>query len=96
MFWTAVTSMFFSEKQKPKRPVYETQMGTFGISAIEPKLIVPANEVKTFHTEVTLQSEISILSVNPHMHLLGKTFWAFALGPQKDTIPLIKINKWDD
>ncbi len=85
----------FFRKTKPKRPVFETQMGTFGISAIEPKLIVPANEIKTFHTKVTLQSEISILSVNPHMHLLGKTFWAFALGPQNDTIPLIKINKWD-
>ena len=29
------------------------------------------------------------------MHLIGKTFWAFALKPNGDTIPLIKIKKWD-
>ncbi|MBK8367569.1 MAG: hypothetical protein IPL10_09175 [Bacteroidetes bacterium] len=26
---------------------------------------------------------------------MGKSFWAFALTPAGDTIPLIKINKWD-
>ena len=29
------------------------------------------------------------------MHLLGKTFWAFAINNNGDTIPLIRINKWD-
>lgn len=38
---------------------------------------------------------MSLLTINPHMHLLGKTFLAYALTPQKDTIPLIRINKWD-
>lgn len=80
---------------KPQRPVFETQLGTFGISKIEPELILHPNKVETFHTEVTLNGDASILSVNPHMHLLGKSFWAFALTPKGDTIPLIKIKKWD-
>ncbi len=80
---------------KPKRPIYETQLGTFGISKIEPELILLPNKVQTFHTSTTLKNDISLLSVNPHMHLLGKSFWAFALSPNRDTIPLIKINKWD-
>ncbi|MBC7695518.1 MAG: hypothetical protein H7141_08750 [Burkholderiales bacterium] len=80
---------------KPKRPVFETQMGTFGISKIEPELILHPNKVETFHTQATMNNDISLLSVNPHMHLLGKSFWAFALQPSGDTIPLIKINKWD-
>ena len=29
------------------------------------------------------------------MHLIGKSFWAFAVKSNGDTIPLIKINKWD-
>ena len=29
------------------------------------------------------------------MHLIGKSYWAFAIPPSGDTIPLIKINKWD-
>jgi hypothetical protein len=85
----------FFRKTPPKRPVFETQMGTFGISPIEPKLIVPANEIKTFHTKVQIQSDISVLSVNPHMHLIGKSFVAYALPPSGDTIKLVRINKWD-
>ncbi len=80
---------------KPKRPVYETQLGTFGISKIEPELVLHPNKIETFHTQATLHNDISILSVNPHMHLLGKSFWAFAVTQKGDTIPLIKIKKWD-
>lgn len=80
---------------KPKRPIYETQLGTFGVSEIEPELVLHPNKIETFHTKATLDADISILSVNPHMHLLGKSFWAFAVKPNGDTIPLIKIHKWD-
>jgi hypothetical protein len=85
----------FFRKGPPKRAVYETQMGTFGISRIEPELVVPPNEIKTFHTSVKIENDISVLSVNPHMHLIGKTFTAYALPPQGDTIKLVRINKWD-
>jgi hypothetical protein len=85
----------FFRKTPPKRPVYESQLGTFGISKIEPALIIPPNEIKTFHTRASIHTDISILSVNPHMHLIGKTFVAYALPPQGDTIKLVRINKWD-
>jgi hypothetical protein len=85
----------FFRRSPPKRLTYETQLGTFGISKIEPELIVPPNEIKTFHTQATIHADISILSVNPHMHLIGKTFVAYALPPKGDTIKLVRINKWD-
>jgi hypothetical protein len=85
----------FFRKTPIERPIKETQMGTFGISKIEPEFVIPPNEIKTFHTSFTLSNAISMLSVNPHMHLIGKTFWAFAMKQNGDTIPLIKINKWD-
>jgi hypothetical protein len=85
----------FFRKDPVQRRISETQLGTFGISPIEPNFIIPPNEVKTFHTQLTLTSPISLLSVNPHMHLIGKSFWAFALKPDGDTIPLIRIRKWD-
>lgn len=85
----------FYRKTPIQRPVTETQLGTFGIAPIEPEFIIPPNEIKTFTTQTTLSSDISMLSVNPHMHLIGKSFWAFALKPNGDTIPIIKINKWD-
>ncbi len=85
----------FFRKDPIKRPIKETQLGTFGVSKIEPEFIIPPNEVKTFHTQATIERTISMLSINPHMHLIGKTFWAFALKTNGDTIPLIKIKKWD-
>ncbi len=86
-------NLFFGPK--PIRPIQETQLGTFGIAPTEPKFDIPANTVKTFMSRWTTPADISILSVNPHMHLLGKTFWAYAVSLQGDTIKLIKINKWD-
>ena len=85
----------FYRKSPIERPVIESQLGTFGISKIEPEFIIPPNQVKTFSTQTKLSKTISLLSINPHMHLIGKTFWAFALKPNGDTVPLIKINKWD-
>jgi hypothetical protein len=85
----------FFRKDPIKRPIKETQLGTFGVSKIEPEFVIPPNEVKTFHTKATIEKPISMLSINPHMHLIGKTFWAFALKPNGDTIPLIKIRKWN-
>lgn len=85
----------FFRKDPIKRPIKETQLGTFGVSKIDPEFVIPPNEIRTFHTQATIEKPISMLSVNPHMHLIGKAFWAFALKPNGDTIPLIKIRKWD-
>jgi len=85
----------FYRKTPIERRVTETQLGTFGVSKIEPEFVIPPEQIKTFHTFMTISTPISVLSVNPHMHLIGKTFWAFALKQNGDTVPLIRINKWD-
>ncbi|MBI2269646.1 MAG: cytochrome c [Bacteroidetes bacterium] len=85
----------FFDKEAPKRPTLELQLGTLGVSEIIPPLVIPPNEIKTFYTRTVAPMDMSILTINPHMHLLGKTFWAYALTPQGDTIPLIRIKKWD-
>lgn len=87
-------NIFFA-REAPKRPLLELQMGTLGVSKIIPPLVIPPNEVKTFRTQVELSKDISIVTINPHMHLLGRSFWAFAVKPDGDTIPLIRIPKWD-
>jgi hypothetical protein len=79
----------------PKRPVSEFQIGTLGITPVVPELIVPPNEVKKFTIKATMPDDISIVSIVPHMHLIGKSFLAYAVKPSGDTIPLIRINKWD-
>lgn len=87
-------NVFFSPIP-PKRPIHELQLGTFGIAPIEPALVIPPNEVKTFHTQWIVPEDISLLSVNPHMHLIGKSMLAYALTPANDTIRIIKIDKWN-
>ena len=87
-------NIYFSNTP-PKRQIQETQLGTFGISEIIPPLIIPPNQIKSFKTSAIITKDISILTINPHMHLLGKSFLAYAVTIKKDTIPLIKINDWN-
>ncbi|MBK7429831.1 MAG: hypothetical protein IPI62_02555 [Bacteroidetes bacterium] len=65
-------NIFFAPKA-PARPTTEFILGTSGISPVVPTLIIPPNEVKTFVTRFKVDSDISLLTVNPHMHLLGKS-----------------------
>ena len=87
-------NIYFTDKA-PKRIIKETQLGTFGISKITPTLIIPPNEIKKFTTRARITQDISLLTINPHMHLLGKSFLAYAVTLNNDTIPLIKIDQWN-
>lgn len=87
-------NVFFSDIP-PERKFGEFQLGTYGVAPVEPKLLIPPDSIKTFISKYTIQNDISILTINPHMHLLGKSFIAYAIDPEGNTIPLIKIDKWD-
>jgi hypothetical protein len=82
-------------KTAPKRPLREFQLGTLGVVPVEPDLIIPADAVKRVISRYQIPEDISILTINPHMHLIGKTFKAYALKPGGDTIRLISIPRWD-
>ena len=65
--------------------------GLFG-----PPFYLPPNQI----TEITgsygpIPVDVSLMSVFPHMHLLGKDIICYAVTPTNDTINLIKINHWD-
>lgn len=85
----------FYSKYPPMRPTQEFQLGTFGVAPVVPRLSIPADSIKKFHSDFKVPFDLSVLTVNPHMHLLGKSFLAYAVTEQGDTIPLIRINKWD-
>ncbi len=57
--------------------------------------VIPANEVKTFHGTRFIQNDISLVSVYPHCHLLGKSWEIYATTPTGDTVNIIKIEDWD-
>lgn len=57
---------------------------------------IPPQQVKTFRQEFTNNLiTMSLLSIAPHMHLIGSKYKVYAVGPQQDTIPLISIKKWN-
>ena len=58
-------------------------------------LNIPPNQIKTYHAKFTMPQTVSVLSVSPHMHLIGRSIESFAVTPLNDTIPLIRINDWD-
>jgi len=87
--------IYFAAK-RPERTVKELHMGTQGITDVLPEFIIPAGKVSTFKTTYKISQTMSVLTINPHMHLLGTEIIAFAYSPNKrDTIPLINIPKWD-
>jgi hypothetical protein len=58
--------------------------------------VLPAESKPTFYINYgPTQQAISLISVLPHMHFLGKAFRAFAITPGGELIPFVKINDWD-
>ncbi len=90
----SVLNVFFTDIA-PSRVLSELMLGTNGVSKIVPPLVVPANKVTKHTTRFTIPEDISVLTINPHLHMLGKSFLAFAVKPNGDTIPLIRILRWN-
>lgn len=86
---------FYFMPGPPSRPTREMILGTSGISPIVPPLVIQPGTVQTFVTRYKVPETISLLTINPHMHLLGRSFKAYALTPDQDTIRLVNIPKWD-
>lgn len=62
---------------------------------VDGPLVIPANQTKTFHQERTLNYDYSMISICPHMHLLGASYKVWFETPEGDSINLINIPKWD-
>ncbi len=56
---------------------------------------IAKDQVKTFYQSYTVPIDVTLLSVMPHMHLIGKSSKVFTKPASGDTIPLVKINDWD-
>ena len=57
---------------------------------------LPADEITPVSAVVEdIAFDLTVLSAFPHMHLLGKSIEAYAIDPAGDTIPFVRIPKWD-
>lgn len=57
--------------------------------------LIKANQKATFFISKKIDKAISLISVMPHMHLIGKTFRAFVITPNGEVIHLVKIDNWE-
>lgn len=73
---------------------------TIVFAAFAPRLAtrdryIDPDSIVTHHIYARIRDSVSVLNINPHMHLLGKTFRVWAETPSGDTIPLVYIPDWD-
>lgn len=57
--------------------------------------VIEPEEVKMFHGTRDVDEDISLISVYPHAHYLGKDWEIYAVTPTNDTINIIRISDWD-
>jgi hypothetical protein len=58
-------------------------------------LIIPPNEVRTFHAQYTVPINATITAIGPHAHLVCRSMRAWAVKPGGEIVDLIDIPNWD-
>lgn len=78
----------------PQREVsFAPPLNHFGLD--NGPLLILANQTKTFTAQYTVPLAVSVLSVAPHMHLIGRKIKSWGITTSNDTIPLINIKDWN-
>lgn len=68
----------------------------YGSSLLNPPFKIQKNTVKTFYEESPeFLTPQSIVAMQPHMHLIGKSFEVFLVNSPGDTTNLLYIPSWD-
>jgi hypothetical protein len=57
---------------------------------------IQANTIEEVTADFSfIPQDVSILSVFPHMHLIGESIESYAITPANDTIPFVRVSEWD-
>ena len=93
---TDSTMLRLKTTEVPQREVFIQPILNHTGSLTNGPLIIPANTTKIFNASYTNNLvDATIISIAPHMHLIGKSIKSWALSPTGDTTKLIKIDNWD-
>jgi len=91
----SVVELFFHDEPIVTE-LFAIAIGTAKGGTVVPdfNLILP-NTTPSYELTFDVDRSVSVLSVAPHMHLLGHTFKAHAVTPEGDMIQLVSIPEWD-
>lgn len=79
----------------PLRPMALAPVLEHGATLTNGPLVIPPNQVKSFHNQYTINTNATLTLVGPHAHLLATSMKSYAVKPTGDTVPLIDIPSWD-
>lgn len=89
-------NIFFKDEDDPiLREVQRNPATPFDLDGGFLSFSIPPNEITSFHGTKRIEEDISLISVYPHCHYLGKDWELFVETPEQDTINIIRINEWD-
>lgn len=87
-------NLFFADQPAQRYLQTYVMLPFLGTLQNGPFFIFP-NEQPEFHGTLTVPTDVSMVGIAPHMHLLGTHWRVFAVKPDGDTVPLIHIPDWD-
>jgi hypothetical protein len=86
---TKVNFYFYDEPVDDFREVYAVPLLSNWSFTIE------AETVHTVEEDMTIPIDWTFISALPHMHLLGESIETYGIDADDDTIPMVRIPKWD-
>ena len=86
---------YFYPQNTSIRPIYTEYLINEGLPPDPPFLLPPNQITQISSTFGPIMNDMSLMSIYPHMHLLGKDMECYAVTPTNDTLNLVRINKWD-
>ncbi|MEM8528311.1 MAG: T9SS type A sorting domain-containing protein [Bacteroidota bacterium] len=91
---SSTVNIFFKE-ETVQREVQAAYLVPLPNIIVNGPFFIRPNEVKRFECRITLNKKVSLISITPHMHLLGRDWEVYAQRPNGERVPLIKIDDWD-
>jgi Copper type II ascorbate-dependent monooxygenase, C-terminal domain len=88
----SVIKLYFA-KTKVDRQVHTLTLRESDI--LNQPFFIEAERKPTFRMSYPIRKDISLISVMPHAHFIGKSFLAYVITEEDEKIPLIKIDNWD-
>ena len=90
---SSVVNVFFA--RQPVTRYIQTVPAISPITLSNGPFVIPAGQMSTFHAQLVVPYDVTLLSTAPHAHYLSKSWKVWAVKPNGDTIRLVKINDWD-
>lgn len=93
---TRINFKFVDDISAVRKVIVETPIYDFPPVLVNPPLKIQADEVKTFQQKsFPMPTDMSFISLSPHMHLIGRTYKVWFETVDGDSVPLIDIPDWN-